>query len=252
MLDRIEHGEILEIRLNRPPANALDTGLLTALEAALREAEAGGAAGVVLSGKPGLFTGGLDLPFLLGLSREEILEPFEAFFRLLSTAAGLGIPLAAAVTGHSPAGGAVIAQFCDHRVMARGQYVIGFSEAQIGVVMPRCLVRVLTLRLGWPAMADLVTSGRLVGPEEALSLGIVDELADPGKVVAAAVGRLEKLLSVPREPLLETRLRVREPLVEAMSFGIEEDTAAFVDWWFHPGTQAALTAAVARLAGKKG
>jgi len=250
MLETIHHGEILEIRLARPPANALDTGLLRALDGALTGAEAGGAAGVVLSGRPGLFTGGLDLPFLIGLSREEILEPFTAFFGLLSTAARLEIPLAAAVTGHSPAGGAVIAQFCDHRVMARGEFVIGFSEAQIGVVMPRSLIRVIALRLGWAAMADLVTGGRLVGPEEAARLGIVDELAEPEEVVATAVARLEAMLSVPREALLETRRRVREPLVEAMSTGIEQDTASFTDWWFHPETQAALKAAVARLGGK--
>ncbi len=250
MLETVQHDEILEIRLARPPANALDTGLLRALDGALREAEAGGAAGVVLSGRPGLFTGGLDLPFLIGLSREEILEPFTAFFELLATAARLEIPLAAAITGHSPAGGAVIAQFCDLRVMAWGEFLIGFSEAQIGVVMPRSLVQVIALRLGWATMADLVVSGRLVGPEEALELGIVDGLAEPEQVVETAVARLGKLLSVPREAMLETRRRVRRPLVEAMATGIEEDTASFVDWWFHPETQAALKAAVARLTGR--
>ncbi|HEY2903521.1 MAG TPA: enoyl-CoA hydratase/isomerase family protein, partial [Polyangia bacterium] len=72
MLETIDHGAVRELRLSRPPVNALDPPLLAALRAGLAGARAAGREAVVLSGAAGRFSGGLDVPFLLTLGREEI------------------------------------------------------------------------------------------------------------------------------------------------------------------------------------
>ena len=66
----IDHGRIREVRLARPPVNALDTGLCRALIAALDAAVSGEAEAVVLSGAPGIFSAGLDVPHLLSLGQD--------------------------------------------------------------------------------------------------------------------------------------------------------------------------------------
>ena len=126
MLQTIEHGRIREIRLDRPPVNALNPELVSGLAEALEQAgrEAGG---VILSGREGMFSAGLDVPELLALDRSAMGEFWGAFAGLLETIARMPVPTVAAITGHSPAGGAVMSLFCDYRVMSRGPWKIGLN-----------------------------------------------------------------------------------------------------------------------------
>ncbi|HJR11070.1 MAG TPA: enoyl-CoA hydratase/isomerase family protein, partial [Rhodanobacteraceae bacterium] len=129
MLDIIEHDHgIREFRLARPPVNAINPALTATLKQAVERAPANGAAALILSGSPGLFSAGLDIPALLQLDRDAMRAFWRDFFGLCATLARSPIPVAAAVTGHSPAGGAVLAIFCDYRVMARGEFRIGLNE----------------------------------------------------------------------------------------------------------------------------
>src|SRR5215470_2247937 len=119
MLEPIRHDSIFELRLARPPVNALDPGLVAALRAAIEAAPAHGARGIVLGGRPGMYSGGLDVPALLPLDRVALRTFLRDFFELCGAIACSPIPIVAAITGHSPAGGAVLAIFCDYRIMAR-------------------------------------------------------------------------------------------------------------------------------------
>src|SRR5688572_1168129 len=128
MIDIIDRGEpaggagagrrIRELRLARPPANAFNQALLRQLSQYVAEAPGAGAEAIVISGAPGMFTGGLDVPELLALDRDELCDFWRMFYGTLRAIAGSELPVAAAITGHSPAAGAVVAVFCDYRVMA--------------------------------------------------------------------------------------------------------------------------------------
>src|SRR5512143_2535901 len=144
MLDTIRHDTIVELRLARPPVNALDPELVRHLRTAIELAPAQGARGIVLSGRPGMFSGGLDVPVLLQLDRATLTEFMRDFFGLCGLIACSPIPIVAAVTGHSPAGGAVLSIFCDYRVMARSTdpakpFRIGLNEVQVGLSVPACI-----------------------------------------------------------------------------------------------------------------
>lgn len=246
MLRRIEHdGGVLELRLDRPPANALDPVLVRELLAALDEAPE--ARALVLSGAPGMFSAGLDVPVLLALDRDAMAAFLGDFLGLLRALATSPRPIVAALTGHAPAGGAVLAIHCDHRVQASGEFKLGLNEVRVGLPLPRVIHSTLVRTVGVRAAEQLGVRGLLVAPEEALHIGLVDELAEPDAVVARAVEVARDHLSIPARAMRETRRMARRDLEE--SFAREERATweSLVEDWFSEETQGALRALVARL-----
>ncbi|MDE2087451.1 MAG: enoyl-CoA hydratase/isomerase family protein, partial [Xanthomonadaceae bacterium] len=80
MIEAIRHDTVVEIRLGRPPVNALDLAMLQSLHAALDESIRDGARGIVLSGVPGMFSAGVDVPALLQADRTGVLAFWREFF----------------------------------------------------------------------------------------------------------------------------------------------------------------------------
>jgi len=108
---------VARIGLDDGKANAMSVPWFDALGAALDRAEADGAGAIVIAGRAGFFSGGLDLKLLPTLSKDELRHLSESFARVMLRVHGLGIPTVAAVTGHAIAGGAVLAMACDARVL---------------------------------------------------------------------------------------------------------------------------------------
>lgn len=253
LLETTAHGDIRELKLARPPANALNPELCRALVAAIAQARDDGVRGLVLSGGERIFSAGMDVPFLLSLGDDAaaLHAAWQAFFDTARAMAGSPIPVAVAITGHSPAGGCVLALCADHRVMARSTdankpYLIGLNEVQVGLVAPEGIQRLLRRAVGAHRAAQLIAAGELVPAERALQIGLVDELADAGDVVPRAVARLRKLAQLPQRQMLETRAIARAELIEALD-DRHIDLAHFVAGWAAPDAQAALQAMVARL-----
>lgn len=252
MLRSIDHGTVRELRLDRPPANALSPDLVAAIADAVRAAPAEGAEALVLSGAPGMFSAGLDVPYLLAVGRDGIAAAWAGFYGLLRALADTPVPVAAAITGHAPAGGAVMSIFCDYRVMADGRFFIGFNEVQVGVPLPPALFAAIVRVVGHRTAERLAVTSAMMPPEEALRVGLVDELAAADEVVERALGWCGSLLDLPRGPMLTTRARAREDLMAAVRRGGESEIEGLVDDWFSDETQAALRAMVARIKAKKG
>jgi Delta3-Delta2-enoyl-CoA isomerase len=251
MLEITDHGSVRELRLARPPANALDPGLMAALRTALAGATADGAEAIVLSGAPGRFSGGLDVPALLSLGRAGIRAAWQDFFGLMSDLATCSVPTVAALTGHSPAGGTVLAICTDYRVMADGAYVVGLNEVQVGLPVPEVLLRALTYVVGTRQAERLAVGGLLIDPREALRVGLVDELAAAEAVVPRAVAWAKDLLARPRAAMVATRRRARRPLADAFAAIDDEALEAIVEDWFRPEAQTVLRALAARLGGTR-
>ena len=247
MIQRIEHGDILELRLDRPPVNALSPEMLQGLAGAVREAPAAGARALVISGREGMFSAGLDIPHLVSLDRAELEHAVDGFFGALETVAASAVPIAAAITGHSPAGGAVVAMCCDYRVMAEGAFGIGLSEVRIGIPMPDTVSSLLRRTVGARRAEELCVTGRLLGPAEALAVGLVDEVVPSDAVVASALAWCEQTVQSPPGALAETRVRLRRDLLELMRSLRADDVRRLTVSWFEPELQQALRDLVARL-----
>ena len=251
MLKKIEHGEILEIRLERPPVNALHHPLVTELKAAVEAAPGSGAKALVISGMPGMFSAGLDVAFLLAQDQAGMQRFWREFFGMLRSVATSPIPIVAAMTGHSPAGGAVISIFCDYRIAAQGKFKIGLNEVQVGLPVPRVILGGL-VRIVGPRQAErLAVRGMLVSPDEALASGLVDEVLPPEEVVPKAIEWCRSVLKLPQSALHATRDSLRADyavLFDTLASATEKEMTAV---WFSEETQKVLKDLMAQLAAKK-
>ncbi|MEO7066621.1 MAG: enoyl-CoA hydratase/isomerase family protein [Rhodanobacter sp.] len=250
MLNLIAHGNITEINLARPPVNALNLELVRALRTAVDDSVHNGARGIMLSGAQGLFSAGVDIPSLLGYDRAGVREYWREFFALCATLARAPIPLVAAVTGHSPAGGAVLALFCDYRVMAQGPYRIGLNEVQVGLIVPECIQLALRRVVGAYRAERLLVAGAMIESSEALACGFVDELTGVEQVTPRALHWLTELLALPAHAMLATRALARADLASAFANLDALPLDAFLDEYFHPEAQATLQQLVLRLKSK--
>ena len=248
MIDIHMHGPFAHLRLARPPVNALDPALCLALVAAVDEAVAAGSHGILLSGGARVFSAGLDVPYLMSLGddRAALREAWEAFFAAARALAACPIPVAVAMEGHAPAGGCVLALCCDHRVMADAPIQIGLNETHVGLAVPEGVQALLRRTIGRRRAERMLLVGAMVEAREAHAIGMVDALATPGEAEATALAWLQSLEALPRAPMLATRALSRADMIEALSPGRLDIDQPLRDWW-HPDTQHALRALLARL-----
>lgn len=243
MLNIIEHGDVSEIRMARAPVNAFTEAFLQALMATHSEVVERGARGIVLSGREGLFSAGLDVPVLLQRDKEEIQEFWGLFFQTMTYFAESPVPVVAALTGHAPAGGMILGLHCDYRIATRGDYSLGLNEVSLGLPVSRNIFWTLQWVVGSRRAELLASSGALLDPEEALAMGLVDELAAEGEAVAASVAWLEQQLQLPPAAMNRTRLTSRSELLEKISENRAYARIA-ADAWFSDEAQRGLRALV--------
>ena len=173
-------------------------------------------------------------------------------FGLCAALANSPIPVVAAIGGHSPAGGAVLAIFCDYRVMARSAdpekpFRIGLNEVQVGLSVPECIQCALRRLIGPYRAERLMVSGAMLDSEQALAIGFVDELADVGQVDARALKWLQELLKLPAQAMSTTRLLARADMFDIFSDPSKLSVEEFTEGWFGAESQATLKALVSKL-----
>lgn len=250
MILTIDHGPIRELRLNRPPVNALTGELIAALREAVEVAPQQGVSALILSGSPGRFSGGLDVPLLLDCDSPAIGELWRKLYSLMRALACSSIPIAAAITGHAPAGGTVLLTFCDWRVMAAGDYKMGLNEVQVGIPLPAVILAALRRLVGAHQAERLAVGGSLISPQEALQIGWIDEVAPLDEVVERAQKWCQSLLALPAEAMTKTRREARSDLVAIFDRNLEAELDEVIASWWSPSTQNTLRALAERL--KKG
>lgn len=247
MLDIFDHGNIKEIRLARPPANALNKALFDALDRALRSASQSSEA-VVVSGQPGMFSAGLDIPELLQLDRPDLSQMLLSFLQTIRTLATMPVPTAFALTGHAPAGGMVLALFGDYRIMPRGPFKTGLNEVRVGLMVPSMVHGALVRLIGAHHAERILVSGELMDAEKAADVGLVDELVEnPEAVVSRAIEWCAELLALPGAAMSETRKMARADFRTLIDIDLEKEAMRFTDIWCRDETQAILRAMVESL-----
>jgi Delta3-Delta2-enoyl-CoA isomerase len=205
--------------------------------------------GIVLSGTPGMFSAGLDLPLWVTLDRRSISKAWHDFYNLLRALACSPIPIAAAITGHAPAGGTVLSVFCDWRSMARGNWKMGFTEVQVGLPLPPIIFQVLRRQIGARQAERLSSGGVLLGPDEALNICLIDELVPPEAVVERAIEWCSNLLKLPPAAMNETRRKARADLVSMFQENLEPEIEGVIASWWTEEAQSTLKAVAAKLTG---
>lgn len=248
MIRTESRGAITAIAIDRPPANALNTELAAGLYAAHQRACADGAQVIILTGRPGMFSGGLDVPELLPQPRAVVEAFWLAFFRLTRALAVSPVPVVAAISGHAPAGGAVLAIHCDYRIGVRGNFRMGLNEVAVGLPVPDCIMLAFEHLLGARLAQRLAMTAQLVAMDEALAIGLVDELVEPERLMEHAWEWSQRLAALPPLAMNRTRMLARRRLVDLLE--PQADARLATQLWFSEETQAGMRALVARLAKK--
>jgi len=247
MIDITDHGPVRELRLNRPPANALSPDLIPAIMRAVDEAPKRGARALVLSGSPGRFCGGLDVPLLLTLDRRAISGMWRDFYSMMCVLAACPVPLAAAITGHAPAGGTVLTLFADYRIMADGDFKLGLNEVQAGLTLPPVIFLALRRLLGAHQAERLAVSGILISPAEAWRIGLIDEIVPPAGVIDRAVEWAQAMVNLPQGAMSSTRAQARADLMKVFEHSFDNELEDVNDMWWEEETQRVLRALAEKL-----
>jgi enoyl-CoA hydratase len=209
---------VVVLTLDRPPVNALETQFVRDLTTALvKEGEE--SAAIVLTATGRAFSAGVDTKAAATLDSDGQRAGVEAINSLVTTLFALPLPVVAAVNGHALGGGLIVPLACDVLVATRSECKLGLTEVAVGVPFPAAPLEVCRQRLSPPVYNDLCLTGRVFGPEEALALGVVDELAEPGHLVARAIEIATRLAGYPAYP------RVKEQVRAAARAAIEQAVA---------------------------
>jgi enoyl-CoA hydratase len=202
-------GKVLTVTINRPEVrNAVDSATAAALADAFKEFESDDTlcAGV-LTGAGGTFCAGADLREVADGCRTAIDE--NGAGPMGPTWLQLSKPVIAAVEGHAVAGGLELALWCDLRVAARDA-VFGVFNRRFGVPLIDLGTVRLPRMIGQGRALDLILTGRAVSGEEALQIGLVNTLVEPGKALTIALELAHTLASFPQHGLRADRLSVYE------------------------------------------
>ncbi len=239
------HGEIAVLRLDTGKANAINPAMLAALDAGI---DAFDAKALVITGVKNAFCAGLDLPTLFAFDRAEIRAHMENFERVLLRVFTCPRPVVAALNGHAIAGGCVLAMQADYRVLAEEEHFrMGLNETALAVGLPALVIETLRCLLPPTSFLQGALTGALHGPEEALMLGFVEELAPQAAVEDRALAQAERLAEVPAPAYAQVKRDLRAPAVERIRAHGPEILDRWLDTWFSPEARALVGGIVERL-----
>jgi methylglutaconyl-CoA hydratase len=187
---------IATITLNRADKrNAISYELIDDLLAALKQAAGSPAQIVILTGAGKAFCSGMDLDNLkqlTGRTHEQNVQDSESMASLFRTLYDFPKPTIAAVNGPAIAGGTGLATLCDF-TLAVPEAKFGYTEVRIGFV-PAIVSSFLIANIGEKRACDLLLTGRIFGAEEALRLGLVNEIVAPEQLMSRAQELAAQLL----------------------------------------------------------
>jgi enoyl-CoA hydratase len=231
---------IATLRLNRPPANALDLQFLTELGEAFADLEnRADVSALIVTGTGRFFSAGLDLKAVPAYSADEQRALATELNRMVGRLYGLPLPVVAAVNGHSIAGGVIVALCCDYRIGAAGDYKIGLTEARVGVPFPVGPMAVVQGELSAPSARRAVLLARNVSPQEALSQGLLDELQPAEQLLSRATEIAEEMAALPRTSYGRIKRQMRAAALARIDDAVNSQNEPVLDSWLNAETASA-------------
>jgi len=216
---------VLDVRLDDGGPNVLRPEVLDHLRDTIAEhAEAP----VLLRGRDGMFSAGLDLRWMVAHQPAELGELLAACGRALMALWLHPRPVVVAATGHAIAAGTMLAMCGDHVVAAEGGSW-GLNETTNGMEIPRFGIDLAASRLGPRDLDALLLPGERIDAERAVAAGMADELAAPGDVLARAEARLAELATLPAAAYAGNKRRLRGRAAQRVLDELDADIAGLVD-----------------------
>jgi enoyl-CoA hydratase/carnithine racemase len=215
------------IRLDRPPMNALNIEIQDGLHAAALEAGSRrDVSAVVIYGGEKVFAAGADIKEMQPMSYTDMVDRSAALQAAFIAIARIPKPTVAAITGYALGAGCELALACDFRVAGENAK-LGQPEVLLGVI-PGAGGTQRLARLVGPAKAkDLIFTGRFVSAQEALQIGLVDEVVAAEDVYAAALRRVQRYVGGPAYAIRAAKEAIDRGLEVDLDTGLEIERMQF-------------------------
>ena len=220
-------GPIGTIRLQRPPMNALNRQVQEEIRQAALEAEQrADVRAVVVYGGEKVFAAGADIKEMADMSYADMAVRAGALSSAFSSVAAISKPTVAAINGYALGGGFELALCCDRRV-AGDNAKVGQPEILLGVI-PGAGGTQRLARLVGPARAkDIVYTGRFVTAQEALAIGMVDEVVPADEVYPTARRWAEQFAEGPARALAAAKAAIDGGLDGDLGSGLRLESHLF-------------------------
>ena len=229
------------LKLDRGSSNALNRVMVDELLRELKAIEKDASvSGLILHGKPGFFSSGLDLIELYHYNEEEIHDFWRQFLKLLQVFVEFPKPTVAAIGGHSPAGGCLLALCCDYRIMAEGDFIIGLNEVPVGIIVPERIFSLYAFWLGQARAYEYLLEGKLLKPQEALQVGLVNEVTAANRLITQAEKQMKAYLQFNGAVWRSSKLNIRRKLIGEFNADANEEIEQVLKQWWTPSNRQAL------------
>lgn len=212
---------IATLTLSNGKVNAISPEVISAFNAALDQAEKDRAV-VIITGQPGILSGGYDLKVMTA-GPEQAIELVRQGSSLARRLLSHPFPVVIACPGHAVAKGAFLLLSVDYRIGVEGPFSIGLNEVQIGMTMHHAGIELARDRLRKSAFHRSVINGEMFNPVSAVDAGFLDQIVKPHALVDTAREVAQQLKKINMKAHKNTKLKVRKELLDTLDKAIELD-----------------------------
>ncbi len=214
--------DVATIVINNGKANALSHDVLEELNQALDRAEQDKAV-VILTGQPGIFSGGYDLKEMQkGMKEAAALVTVGS--KLTRRLAAFPFPVIGACSGHAIAKGAFIMLSVDYRIGIEGNFKLGLNEVAIGMTMHHAGIEIARHRLAPAHFYRSVINAEIYSPEGAVSAGFLDEVVASDQLLSRANELAQAFRKLNMRAHAQTKLKSKAGYLELLDRCIEKDS----------------------------
>jgi enoyl-CoA hydratase len=247
MIDVVRHGRVALVKLQRPPANALNIELTEEIAFVFRDlGQDDEVKSVVLTGHGKSFCAGVDLKIVPAFDQGDQRRMVNALNHAFYSVYACPLPVVGAINGHAIAGGLVLALCCDWRIASKTPFLAGLTEVRVGVPYPVAAMEVARQELRPDVARRLVLFGENMASSAAVDAGVFDEAADTDALLQLALAKAEQFAALPQSAFDRTKRQLRRDAIEAIEAAIDGEEPLLDDWL----SRETLAAAATMLAGK--
>ena len=239
-------NQVAVVKLDNGTTNPINMKLVFSLQENLEKLRLDTEIGsIVLSSNNTKFISiGFDLPLLIQLNRDELKNFYTTFNLLCEELYCFPKPTIAALTGHTIAGGCLLALLCDYRHFALGNKLMGLNEIKLGLAVPYLGDRILHQIAGTKVGKEIMETGELFPPEKILFWGLCDEVMSSELIIPGSIEKAGELAKLPPTAFREIKANRVFPIIKDLNKHQKSKEKIFLDCWFLPETQKLLMEAL--------
>ena len=212
---------VATLTLTNGKVNAMSPAVIADLNAALDQAEADQAV-VILTGQPGILSGGYDLKVMVS-SPQAALDLVASGSALARRMLAHPQPIIVACPGHAIAKGAFLLLSADYRIGVEGTFQIGLNEVKIGMTMHQVGIALARDRLSPAVFQRSVNNAEMFSPQGALQAGFLDQVVPVEALMSTANAVAQQFRQLNMTAHKNTKRKVRKALLDTLDAAIETD-----------------------------